>query len=149
MDRPFSSVRILEGIFPESEHIFSHVDHQTVEPLLFRHHFVECIVEFRIPSKNLIDPVPLQRPHAGSVRSLFPTLIVTTGVMLTVFLHAYVQGVITIMLSAAAIVRERERGTIEQLIITPIRSWELILPKTLPFAVKEIEGIGVGTIIEK
>jgi len=27
---------------------------------------------------------------------------------------------------------ERERGTIEQLIVTPIRSWELILGKILP-----------------
>ena len=35
-------------------------------------------------------------------RSLFPVLIVTTGVMLTVFLHAYVQGLITIMLQSTA-----------------------------------------------
>jgi ABC-2 type transport system permease protein len=33
------------------------------------------------------------------------------------------------MLTANAIVRERERGTIEQLIVTPIRSWELIVGK--------------------
>jgi ABC-2 type transport system permease protein len=33
---------------------------------------------------------------------------------------------ITAILTATAVVRERERGTIEQLIVTPIRSWELI-----------------------
>jgi len=32
-------------------------------------------------------------------------------------------------------VRERERGTIEQLIVTPIRSWELILGKLLPYVI--------------
>ena len=40
---------------------------------------------------------------------------------------------ITTILTATAIVRERERGTIEQLIVTPIRSWELMLGKILPY----------------
>lgn len=42
---------------------------------------------------------------------------------------------ITTILTATAIVRERERGTIEQLIVTPIRSWELVLGKLLPYAI--------------
>ncbi len=37
------------------------------------------------------------------------------------------------MLTSTAIVRERERGTIEQLIVTPIRSWELIVGKMVPY----------------
>jgi len=40
---------------------------------------------------------------------------------------------ITSILTATAIVRERERGTIEQLIVTPIRSWELIVGKITPY----------------
>jgi ABC-2 type transport system permease protein len=40
---------------------------------------------------------------------------------------------ITAILTASAVVRERERGTIEQLIVTPIRSWELVLGKILPY----------------
>jgi ABC-2 type transport system permease protein len=36
-------------------------------------------------------------------------------------------------LTALAIVRERERGTIEQLIVTPIRNWELVLAKISPY----------------
>ena len=43
--------------------------------------------------------------------------------------------VITTMLTATTIVRERERGTIEQLIVTPIRSWELVVGKVLPYVV--------------
>src|SRR6266498_1107479 len=40
---------------------------------------------------------------------------------------------ITALLTASAIVRERERGTIEQLIVTPIRSWELVIGKVVPY----------------
>lgn len=40
---------------------------------------------------------------------------------------------LTSLLTATAIVRERERGTIEQLIVTPIRPWELIVGKMLPY----------------
>lgn len=43
-------------------------------------------------------------------------------------------GIVTVMLTALAIVRERELGTLEQLIVTPIRVVELMLGKTLPFA---------------
>jgi ABC-2 type transport system permease protein len=42
---------------------------------------------------------------------------------------------ITTILTATAIVRERERGTIEQLIVTPIRPWELLLGKLLPYVI--------------
>ncbi len=42
---------------------------------------------------------------------------------------------ITALLTASSIVRERERGTIEQLIVTPIRSWELVLGKILPYTI--------------
>ncbi len=53
----------------------------------------------------------------------------------------YVPGVViniitlvTVMLTAMAIVREKEIGTMEQLMVTPIRPVELIIGKTLPFA---------------
>ncbi len=38
----------------------------------------------------------------------------------------------TLVLIAFAIVREREVGTIEQLLVTPIRPWELMLGKMIP-----------------
>jgi ABC-2 type transport system permease protein len=40
---------------------------------------------------------------------------------------------ISLLLTSMAIVREREIGTMEQLMVTPIRPLELILGKTLPF----------------
>src|SRR5512140_25162 len=42
---------------------------------------------------------------------------------------------ITSILTATAVVRERERGTIEQLIVTPIRPWELVVGKILPYVI--------------
>jgi ABC-2 type transport system permease protein len=41
--------------------------------------------------------------------------------------------IITMLLSSMAVVREKEIGTIEQVIVTPIRKGEFILGKTLPF----------------
>ena len=41
---------------------------------------------------------------------------------------------VTLQLTAMAIVREKEIGTMEQLMVSPIRPIELILGKTLPFA---------------
>lgn len=40
-----------------------------------------------------------------------------------------------LMLTSMAVVREREVGTMEQLMVTPIRPVELMLGKTIPFAV--------------
>ncbi|HPX65122.1 MAG TPA: ABC transporter permease [Anaerolineaceae bacterium] len=41
----------------------------------------------------------------------------------------------TILLAALSIVREREQGTMEQLIVTPIKSWELMLGKIIPYLI--------------
>ena len=41
---------------------------------------------------------------------------------------------ITMILPSMAVVREKEIGTLEQLSVTPVRPWQLILGKLLPFA---------------
>jgi len=48
---------------------------------------------------------------------------------------AFILLISTVMLTSMSIVREREIGTMEQLIVTPIRPYELLIGKTLPFAV--------------
>ena len=48
-------------------------------------------------------------------------------------LAASILQVQTLLLTGFAIVREREQGTLEQLIVTPIQPWELILGKIIPF----------------
>ena len=41
--------------------------------------------------------------------------------------------IITALLTALAITKERELGTLEQMLVSPLRRWEFILGKTLPF----------------
>jgi ABC-2 type transport system permease protein len=56
---------------------------------------------------------------------------------------------LTSILTATAVVRERERGTIEQLIVTPIHPWELVIGKILPYVLlallNTLEVIAIGT----
>jgi ABC-type multidrug transport system permease subunit len=42
---------------------------------------------------------------------------------------------VTMVLTAFAIVRERERGTLEQLLVTPVAAWALTLGKIVPSVV--------------
>lgn len=62
-------------------------------------------------------------PELKSVNFMIPGLI---GMILILM---------TLMLTAAAIVRERERGTLEQIIVTPIRRDEFIVGKIIPYII--------------
>lgn len=48
---------------------------------------------------------------------------------------AMVLMVMTMLLSAMGVVREKEIGTLEQIMVTPIRPWQLIVGKLAPFAI--------------
>ena len=54
---------------------------------------------------------------------------------------------VTLILASMGIVREKEIGTMEQLIVTPIRSWQLIVGKLLPYAVIGIIDMLLATAI--
>ena len=79
----------------------------------------------------------------GPVSMPLPTLTPATRVWYNPDLKSrnyFIPGVVvniitlvTLSLTAMAIVREKEIGTMEQLMVTPIRPLELILGKTLPF----------------
>lgn len=60
---------------------------------------------------------------------------------------ALIVTVITLLLTAMAIVREKEIGTMEQLIVSPIRPFELILGKMLPFAVIALMIVILVTVV--
>jgi len=70
-----------------------------------------------------VRPVVLYNPSMQSINFMIPGLL---GLILQFQ---------TLLLTAFAVVRERERGTLEQLVVTPIKSWELMLGKILPFVV--------------
>jgi ABC-2 type transport system permease protein len=42
---------------------------------------------------------------------------------------------ITMLLTGLSIVKEREAGTLEQLLVTPLKPWQIIAGKTIPFAI--------------
>lgn len=52
-----------------------------------------------------------------------------------------------VLLSAGAIVREKEAGTLEQLMVTPISPAEFVTAKILPMGIIKMVGLGVGVLI--
>jgi ABC-2 type transport system permease protein len=60
---------------------------------------------------------------------------------------ALILMVMTMLLSAMGVVREKEIGTMEQLIVTPIRPWQLLVGKLLPFALIGIFQMCVATAV--
>jgi len=74
----------------------------------------------KIPSVQL-DPRPWYNPDLRSRWFFIPGIIGSLTLVLVVTLTAF------------AVVREREIGTLEQIMVTPIRPAEFILGKTLPF----------------
>jgi len=56
---------------------------------------------------------------------------------------------LVILLTAMNIVREREIGTIEQINVTPIRKWEFIIGKMLPFLFIGMVLLTLGLIVGK
>jgi ABC-2 type transport system permease protein len=55
-------------------------------------------------------------------------------------------ALVTIMLTAMSIVREKEIGTMEQLMVTPVKSFEVIIGKLLPFAIVGIVEVAIVVI---
>lgn len=70
-----------------------------------------------------LEPTTWYNPDLRTATFIVPGLI---GVILTMTM---------VMLTSMAIARERERGTLEQLIVSPLRRPELILGKILPYIV--------------
>lgn len=68
-----------------------------------------------------------------------PNVLYNPGMLSVNFMVPGLVGMIlqfqTLILTAFAVVRERERGTLEQLIVTPIKPLELLLGKLIPYTV--------------
>jgi ABC-2 type transport system permease protein len=68
--------------------------------------------------------------------------------------HSMVPGVIamvvllvSLMLTALSVVREKEIGTLEQILVTPIRPIELMLGKTIPFVLISMVEVAMVTAV--
>jgi ABC-2 type transport system permease protein len=76
---------------------------------------------------GLLETRPFYNPERRSAINIVPGLI---GVILTMTM---------VLFTAVAVVRERERGNLELLITTPVRTLELMVGKVLPY-------IGIGLV---
>jgi len=93
----------------------------------------------RAPSAPQIAPVAriLYNPRLRSATYMVPGLVATVVL------------IVTTIVTAMGITREKEMGTMEQLLVTPLRPWVLLVGKCLPFAgvgMIEVAGIlAIGT----
>jgi ABC-2 type transport system permease protein len=60
---------------------------------------------------------------------------------------AFVVMLITLLLTSIAVIREKEAGTIEQLLVTPLKPAELIVGKTIPYIIIALAQMIMVTII--
>lgn len=81
-----------------------------------------CAAEALMPGVRI-------EPRAWFNPSLKTAIFLVPGVL------ALVLMVITMMLTSMGLTREKELGTLEQVMVSPLRSYELIIGKVLPFAV--------------
>ena len=104
---------------------------------------------------NRQNTLVLTRSPKAAANMSMPQVEARTRVWFNPDLHSrnyFVPGVIaniimlvTLMLTALAIVREKEIGTMEQLMVTPVRPIEVMLGKTLPFALVGLVDVVVIT----
>ena len=70
-------------------------------------------------------------PLLRSVNYMIPGIV---GILLTIM---------TMVLTSLAIVREKEIGTLEQLMVTPLKSWQIIAGKSVPFVIISLIAMGI------
>lgn len=81
------------------------------------------------------------RPRAWFNQNLESRNFFVPGVM------AVLVMLVSLMLTGMAIVREKEAGTIEQIMVTPIRRFEFILGKCAPFILIGFVNVGLVTAV--
>jgi ABC-2 type transport system permease protein len=82
---------------------------------------------------------PVARPPAVGQIEMVPRIFYNPDLKTRWFyvpaVLAMVLMLVTMMLPSMAVVREKEIGTLEQISVTPLKPWQLILGKLTPFAI--------------
>jgi ABC-2 type transport system permease protein len=130
---PDFSHDLLAGRMPQAQVLVDGSDPNTAQTALL----VASTLAQRGVSAQAIDlrPVVLYNPGMQSINFMIPGLL---GLILQFQ---------TLLLTAFAVVRERERGTLEQLVVTPLKPWELMLGKILPFVVVAFANVLLASAI--
>lgn len=94
----------------------------------------------RIVAEAIAEAVPAGRAAQGVGRiELAPRVLYNPDLRTRWFyvpaVLAMVLMLVTMLLPSMAVVREKEIGTLEQISVTPLRPWQLILGKLIPFVI--------------
>jgi|JI10StandDraft_1071094.scaffolds.fasta_scaffold22731_8 ABC-2 type transport system permease protein len=94
-----------------------------------------------------ITPPPLPKPELQTRVYFNPEMesrfFLLPGIMTMIL------TIIVTLLTAMGITREKESGTFDQLIVSPIRGWELILGKTLPYLLIGLVDLLLVTLVSR
>ena len=101
---------------------------------------INILTNRRIKSGKFINPIGQITPE---IRAWYNPVL-TTRIYMIPGIVGLLLSIITLILTSLAIVKEREIGTLEQIIVTPIKPIQLILGKLIPFA---ILGFAAVTIV--
>jgi len=95
---------------------------------------VEQFAQGLVVERLLRTGVQFARPEVVAETRVWYNPDLTSRNFMVPAVLALILMVITTIVTSMAIVREKETGTIEQIIVTPIRPWQLVVGKLVPFA---------------
>ncbi len=93
--------------------------------------------------------VPIPRREVSGVRRVWFNPDLEYSDYMVPGISAFLLTIVTSLLSAMGLVREREIGTLEQLSVTPIRKHQLLIGKIIPFAILGFLELTVALIFAK
>lgn len=91
----------------------------------------DIIIDYRNRSGLKINPVG---QISAEIRTWYNPYLKTRYFMVPAIV-ALLVSIITLLLTSLAVVKEKEIGTLEQIIVTPIKSYQLIIGKLVPFII--------------
>jgi ABC-2 type transport system permease protein len=107
--------------------------------------YVEAVVQ-SWAGKNVMSGRPVAPPLVAETRVWFNEELASRN-MIVPGLVAVIMAIIAAMLTSLTIAREWERGTMEQLIATPVTRLEVVIGKLLPYLVIGMVDVGVTSVL--
>ncbi|WP_416666178.1 ABC transporter permease [Egbenema bharatensis] len=136
--------RLVNGETAEVQVLIDGVDANTAG--IARGYISQIIAQF----SRRVSPVPVVNPIEPEV-----TFLYNPGLLSSWFFVPGVLGVVltltSSLVSSATVVREKDTGTLEQLLMTPSAAWEILLAKIVPLFVllmgDVLLALGVGRLV--
>jgi ABC-2 type transport system permease protein len=107
--------------------------------------YVEAVVQ-AWAAKNVRSGLPVQVPLVAETRVWFNEELASRN-MIVPGLVAVIMAIIAAMLTSLTIAREWERGTMEQLIATPVTRVEVVAGKLVPYLVVGMVDVAITTLL--